>query len=923
MNQAEHTCLLEDDCRVAHCGGKAAALAHLIQLGLSVPPGFVVTDMAFQSFLDHNALREHADKISSLLERGALPELNAAANELRRRILSGTLPDAVREALQQRAAVIATGKILIVRSSAVGEDGITASFAGQLDSILDVDAAGLAPALLACWASFWSERVLFYQHARGVRLGGMGVIVQEEIQVAFAGVLFTANVDLAGGSPDDLLVEYHRGHGEALVQGRVDPGRVLIARDGLQVRHLAFPEGQSAGPGDDFFRELARAALAVEAACGLPQDIEWARDTEQRLWLVQARPITRGHKGPAWEPTALTAPTNEPPVIAQPQVLWSNANVNENYPEPISPLLYSIASTSYYHYFRNLGLAFGISTARVATMEQPLRRIIGVHGARMYYHLSNIQAVLRAAPFGEKLADYFSAFTGAEVPPGERRGVSPPVDSRTGGLTPRRSPLAPWRAWYEAAQIVLRGTRLFRTLPARVAKFESTVDHFAERTTPERLVRGNLSGLLDAFRGFLDIRFHRWTNAGLADAAAMISYGALQHLLRREFPEADQSALHNTLLKGLCDLISSAPLAELWQLSRIVRNDPEVSQCFARLDSNTLLAELHAGRLPSFGSALREYLRKWGFRRSGELMLTVPCFQEEPGPLLDILRSCAAADGESPAARLDRQCQERTAETKRVLEILRGRWFFRWFPWPNMAGVVRRLLYWCQSAIAFRERARIRQALLYARCRAIALAIGRQLTARGDFERADDVFLLTYQEIDDLLSGSAMFPHHVRDLVSLRRKAHAEDSACKPPDLLRLPEGTYLPPRCTAPAGASEEENHWSAGDGRSAELVGVGACGGRVTGPAAVLNDVAECRQLAQGSVLVTRQTDPGWGPAFLLIRGLVLERGGMLSHGAILAREFGIPSVVGVRNAMDRIRPGQSLYVDGDRGVVRLVDY
>src|SRR5262249_40508515 len=140
-----------------------------------------------------------------------------------------------------------------------------------------------------------------------------------------------------------------------------------------------------------------RAGLAVEAAFGKPQDIEWALDAGGRLWLLQARPIT----GALWE-----------------RVLWSNANVNENYPEPIAPLLYSIAAESYYHYFRNLGLAFGLAPARLAGVEQPLRHITGVHGPRMYSHLTNIHAILRAAPFGARLAEYFSAFPGAEPPAG-------------------------------------------------------------------------------------------------------------------------------------------------------------------------------------------------------------------------------------------------------------------------------------------------------------------------------------------------------------------------------------------------------------------------------------------------------------------------------------------------------------------------
>jgi pyruvate,water dikinase len=857
MSEPRFWCPLAEAERVAACGGKAAQLAQLLRLGLPVPAGAVLTDAAFRAFLRHNGL--------SLAQA-------ADGEALRRGVLTGNVPAQVLAAATACRAVLPPDAALIVRSSALGEDGAAASFAGQLDSILDVRPEGLAEAVRACWASYWSPRVLAYQQARGQRLGGMGVIVQVQVRPRFAGVLFTANPDPAGAA-DDLLVEYCPGHGEALVQGRVNPGRVLVSRAGGKVRHLAPAEGGQAPP-DAMFAELARMALAVEAAAGRPQDVEWAQDEGGRLWLVQARPIT-------------TAPAARD--------LWSNANVNENYPDPICPLLYSIARTAYYHYFRGLGLAFGLKPVRIAAHEQPLRHLIGVHGGRMYYNLTNVHAVLRAAPFGERLADYFSAFTSAEPPTAAERKA------------------AGWRDGAEAAAVGLRALHVFRTLPRRVAAFERTVDAFAERTVPEKLVGAAPAALLEALRGFLAIRFRRWADAGLADTAAMISYGLLKHLLRREFPGDDQAALHNTLLKGLTDLVSGAPAGALWDLSRRLRTDPALAERIARQDNPTLARALRAGDLGAFGAALDDYLRRWGFRRSGELMLTVPSFQEEPEPLFDLLRAYAAvADAEGPGERLRRQERERLAETARVLRQLRGRRLIRWLPWPDLATVTARLLRWCQAAIALRERARMRQALLYARCRGIALAIGRHLAANGVLAGAEDAFWLTAEELDDLLAGYAQFPGPVRELVRLRQEAQAAASAVKPPDVFWLSRGAHW---TAATAGAAAVPDEGGA-------LTGVGACGGQATGPAAVLTDVAECGRLRPGDVLVTRQTDPGWGPAFLLVRGLVLERGGMLSHGAILAREYGIPSVVGVPDAVRRIRPGQALQVDGDRGVVRLVD-
>jgi pyruvate,water dikinase len=258
---------------------------------------------------------------------------------------------------------------------------------------------------------------------------------------------------------------------------------------------------------------------------------------------------------------------------------------------------------------------------------------------------------------------------------------------------------------------------------------------------------------------------------------------------------------------------------------------------------------------------------------------------------------------------LTRQESERLAETERVRRTLRSRSFL---PFVSLAPVVSMILAWTQRSIQLRERARLKQALLYSRLRRIALAIGARLLEEGRLQQQDDVFFLTADEIDALLSGHAMFPDHVRALVDMRRRGHAELSAMTPPDSMRLARGEYL--RMGEPAPEREA-------GGTTASLSGVGACSGRITGRAVVLTDVTESDRIARGDVLITRQTDPGWGPIFPLISGLVIERGGMLSHGAILAREFGIPSVVGVKDATRLVPDGGLVTVDGDRGFVDLL--
>lgn len=886
---------------VAHCGGKAWHLRRMLELKLPVPGGLVITRDAFETFLESNKLRRPIEQLLGTIEQTQPASIPGVAAEIQSLIAAATLSPEVLDSLAKSLSELAPG-MLAVRSSAIGEDSAKNSYAGQLDSVLNVAAEleAVVAALKHCWASYWSERVIAYQRSRSVALGGMAVVIQEQVPALLSGVLFTCHPAAAQDLSWQgwMLAEYCAGLGDALVSGRVSPGRVLLSRTTRECRHEVLPElvaesGLAAHLSERHAIELTSYGRALEEAFGAPQDIEWSISQAGKLFLLQSRPIT--------------ASALPPPVRSKesgPVVVWSNANVNENFPDPISPLLYSIASLGYYHYFRNLGATLGISRQRIEAMEQPLRNLVGVHGARLYYNLTNIHAVLRMAPFGEFLADSFNQFVGAE-------GTSP-ADQ---GLTWKGFSRTRVGQSLEVARIAGRSLWQLIFINSRVARFERTVDQFAKQTDPATLTGETLANLLSHLRGFLDIRCHHWVDASLADAAAMLSYGLLKRMLEAEFPDDGHAALHNSLLKGLRDVVSSTPAALLWELSREIQASPRLRDLFTNLRGKEVLRQLATcEEFSQFYARFCRFIDEWGFRCSGELMLTVPSFQERPEGVVEVLWAYADMEGNSPIERLKRQEAEREKETLRVRNELKRRSLAWFLPWPRKDLVFTRLLNWTQRAIGLRERARLKQALLYSRCRRIALAIGARLVEAGVFKQPEDVFYLTVQELDALLCGQSMFPAHTAALVTLRRSAHVQLSRQQPPDTFSLVAGAYWDPensradRNDVPLLSSENCLH------------GSGVCGGVATALAAVLENSTKLDRLSAGNILVTRQTDPGWGPVFPLISGLIMERGGMLSHGAILAREYGLPTVVGIADATRRITPGQLVTVNGDQGLVQL---
>ena len=527
---------------VGAVGGKASALSRMMASGLPVPRGFILTTDALESHLGECGRGVAIEEVCRGLDPHRPEDTTRVAERAASFIRSGPVPATVRKALFAAAAPLIADGPVVVRSSAVDEDGLEESFAGQLDSILHVrDTQELEEAILTCWASLWSARALFYRAARGMLPRGMAVVVQIELSPYAAGVLFTS----AGSGV--ALVEYVRGPGDALMSGRTNPGRFSINRSSHAVDRLAYCEPPDEEFDDVLLEERQVEALAcfadrLEGLFGVPQDVEWVMDTVGVIHVVQSRPITVPIKAPLLSASHTKQART---------VRWSDANVNENFPAPVSPFLYSIASTGYSHYFHNLARAFGISRSRVQAMEPAFRQIIEVHGARIYYNLSNIHALLHMAPWGNALARSFDRFVGTDS-----SGLPAPGGSdweSTGRL----------RRLSETSIIAAKTTWQYLRLGRLVTRFERTVDDFAGRAHPNRLSQLSTAEVGAALNEMMEIRCHRWTDAALADVAAMVCYGALEALLLKSLGEEVVGGRHNSLLKAIPDVVSAEPVLRL------------------------------------------------------------------------------------------------------------------------------------------------------------------------------------------------------------------------------------------------------------------------------------------------------------------------------------------------------------------------
>jgi pyruvate,water dikinase len=604
-------------------------------------------------------------------------------------------------------------------------------------------------------------------------------------------------------------------------------------------------------------QDLHAQALLAERLFGEALDLEWCADDEG-LHLLQARPVT------AFAGPRMTA--------------WSSTNVGENYPAALSPFTWSVVDRFRRGYVESLAEKLWVPARARAALRPLFDNLLGVHRGRVHYNLSNWYRIFARLPGGRILRRSFDRYIDQPVP------LAEPADE------PELPSVPEWRL---LPALICRYTTLNGSTAAFVRRFQDQ-----RRAWRQQLESPDAAGsVLAQIIAFLD---GRWGDAALADFSAMVFPALLQQAATAWLRPADAERAPG-LLRGL-GLKSTEALKLLHALGAWISARPQ------------LLTLLHAGRDAELVAALQgegrilwqTFLDQFGGRCYQELLLTSPTFEERPDLAWHLVRGSLAAGAADPAAR---EAVERNARERLTRELLGC------LPlWKR--PLFARLIGDAQRAIAAREQVRLCQGLLYGELRRAALAAGRGLAQQGRLDCPEDVFQLEAGEVERLLRGRFLYPQTIPALVRARRDAAARANADRRP----------LPSVFVTREGAEFEDRNEEPGDtaasSREQALRGVGVSPGSATGNVRVIVDpIGQAGQLRPGEVLVASATDPGWTPLFLIASAAIVERGGMLSHAAIVAREIGIPVVVDVAGATSVLRDGERVRVDGDAGLVELV--
>ncbi len=846
--------------RPREAGGKGWNLLRLRREGFQVPPFCVVSSRVYKG-----ALRRVRAKIEALVAATDLADREAAERAAFRigEIVQRTdLPASVaRELGTALDRFLPDGGRLAVRSSVVGEDSPDHSFAGQMDSFLNVAPGQVADAIRKVWASVFSARALCYRKQRGLPLRGIAaaVIIQEMVDPSASGVLFTRDPE-AGRS--ECLVTAGFGLGDGVVTDRVE----------TDTYRMSWPPGGrltktvSAGQvlPDEDIRRLCDLGLEIEKSFGRPQDIEWALDGRGRLFILQARPIVFAAASGRGEGFRV----------------WDNSNIIESYPGLTLPLTFSFVRECYEDVFRGVARAIDPTGHGLAARDDVLGHMIGLLGGRVYYNLLNWYELLSYLPGFDRHRESWDRMIG--------------ISERL------RFPEKRGSAWSRARVAVLMGTRLLtvrRTLRRFFAAFDRAYAPFAARDFSSEGVAGLMKAYEDLKRGFAGM----WHLTQFNDFCAMTYFEALRRMCARRGAAsrgaASRSSLHNDLLCGEKGMESAAPVRSLVRIAEAVREDPAFRGLLEAADAEAVWSEIQ--RDPALGPLKRmfdDYLRRYGDRGPEELKLETPTYREAPALLIALVRRYLGLG----LTVEDQDAREREVRRRAEAEV-RGR-----LADPFRRTLFRFVLGNARRAIAGRENARFARARLFGVVRRITRRAGVLFAGSGLLDSPGDVYYLTMDEVIGAARGTAA-GRDLRALVALRKSEYTAFARLKLKDRF-VTKG--IPP-LDLPA---EDGPRLETGK----RLQGVHCSAGVAEGEARVVLDPRTAR--ADGRfILVARSTDPGWVFLMIAAAGIVVERGSVLSHTAIIGRELGIPTIVGVRDATRLIPDGASLFIDGSTGEVR----
>lgn len=876
-----------------YCGGKGLNLYILGRAGLPVPDFKVLTPHSFNHFTKISGLDI---KIADILGMEISEE--DKAKQIEKLIIQTPIDEKLRKFLLELKTSFGE-KILAVRSSALDEDSGAHSYAGMLESHLYISEEDkFLEAIKKCWASAFGHRCLTYRRENNLKNENIQIslVVQEMIDPDKSGVMFTANPVTTSG--DEMLINSVYGVGEGLVSGLLDADtfalnkengalnnkeivkkeKKLIADHKNQAPKEACVENylmEVSSLNDSEIEQLYVHGMKIEDLYHFPQDIEWAIK-DGNVYILQARPIT----------TDVTSSKGQ-------LYMWDNSNIVESYGGITRPLTFGFAHYVYHQVYVQFCEVLMVPHKHIKEMDFFLKNMLGHFNGRVYYNLLNWYKLTSILPGYKYNRAFMETMMGTnEALQNEIADrVRPPSFQNTTGAKVRK---------------ILTGMKFFYFHLNAQSVVDNFLDYFYKTYDKYKQIDFEAMPADAIYLKYHDLEkemLWRWHAPIINDFLCMVHFGIFKKLTEKWLSNLGPN-FHNDLLAGNGNLESAMPTKELIRIAGIVEKNKELREFLFENDNDILIELLRQSTFQNFYKTVTDYIDRYGFRCMSEMKLEQKDLYQDPSLFFIFLKNIINS-GQTDL----HEFEKREKAIRRNAEEMLSK---------NITGLKRLIYKWslkhARKAVMNRENTRFCRTRVYGIVRRMFYAIGSDYTKRNIIDNREDIFFITLSELKAGLEGT-MPTRDLRALINIRKKEFNEYENSEDPKSRFHTRGPVYWHN-----NIFEEPAPIELGDLKENQMRGIGCCPGVIRGVIKVING-PEDDLVLNGEIVVAKRTDPGWIPLYPSISALLVERGGLLSHSAIVAREMGLPTIVSVKDLTKRLKSGMLVEINGETGLIEIL--
>ena len=783
-----------------------------------------------------------------------------------------------------------------VRSSSIEEDSSNFSFAGQFETYLYVKKENMLEKIKEVWISSFSNHVMKYRKEGKINneINVPAVIIQEMVNSEKAGVGFSVNP--VNNNYDEVVISGTYGLGTSIVDGDENGDLFIYNKKTKEIKKeirtkkirqvLDFENKKIKTEeinieeeilNDSEICELGKNIINIEKYYGKPQDMEWAFEKE-KLYILQSRPITTLEK------------TDKKTYNT---IIWDNSNIVESYPEITLPLTFSFIRKAYSDVYKRFSEITGVPAKVVESYQDIYDNMLGLLKGRVYYNLINWYKLLMLFPNSKGNSKFMEQMMGVKKELSEENLNENLLEAegKMTGFEKFRNKLEKYKA----------GFTLFMNMfliEKKAEKFYKIIDENLNGKNSD-LSNKNIKELKKYYK-FLENKFLKnWEIPIINDFLVMVWFG-LSKKMAEKYIKDDFEKAHNTLIAQEGNsMISVEPSKYIKKMSLMIKNDKSLKDEIGNIinkNEKSLVEIFKLTQNAEFNSTLNEYMEKFGDRTVHELKLEAPTLREEPLFLIKMIYSLSITENVQEHAK--RNILE---EQKKIYDSLKIN--------PIKKYLLKKTLFYAKKFIRLRENLRYERTKVFGTVRKIMKKMGVHLKNNNLINNEKDVFYLTVDEIFGLVDGS-IIDVDLQKLIELRKEEYKkyETEAILPDRFLTrgfLGENFYYE---DLTGNSQLDEN----------TLQGTGCSKGIVKGKVKIVLNPMDT-QVEDGDIVVTKSTDPSWVMVFPLLKGLIVEKGSLLSHSAIISREMNIPAIVGVQGATSILKTGDMVQFDGSTGIIK----